>query len=131
MNLFYTCGFSTDLYRCGASEFFNGGLGAELPGAGGTPEVPNMPEWISAVWDKLGGSQVSKPSARYWRDYFPGQPFKPNEFLEGTEFQEPIAVCTPSIKGGARARWGGGVGTLTMLLGLLLCAFAALGTVIE
>ena len=35
INMFYTCGMSSDLYRCGSSDFFNGGLGAELPGGGG------------------------------------------------------------------------------------------------
>jgi len=38
INMFYTCGMSSDLYRCGSSDFFNGGLGAELPGGGGTAE---------------------------------------------------------------------------------------------
>ena len=108
MNLFYTCGFSKDLYRCGRSEFFNGGEGAHLPraeGGGGSPEAKNLPLWIQGAWLALGGASQLMPGKRYWRDYFPGQPFRPNEFepypnddptiAEG----EPIPVCTPSIKG--------------------------------
>ncbi len=74
VNFFKSCGYARDLWRCGKSKYFNGY----------DPESP------SSV-DANGNPQ-------YLRDYFPGQPFRENKFnLE----DNPIPICTPSIKGSA------------------------------
>ena len=47
------------------------------------------------------------------RGFFPGQPFRRNEFYPRSN--EPIAVCTPSIKGAASSQHGGERGGRWML----------------
>ena len=81
-NLFRACGYDSEFARCGDSQFF---------GAAGPQEGGLNPE--TGAYD------------RYTRGIFPGQPFRDNEFIEGTggliDDGEPALVCTPSIKNGA------------------------------
>lgn len=72
-NFFKSCGYAKDLWRCGRSKYFNGYA----------PESP--------IVDISG-------NVSYLRDYFPGQPFRKNEFNKAGH---TIAICTPSILGSA------------------------------
>ena len=49
------------------------------------------------------------------RGFFPGQPFQKNEF-DPKSNGDPKAVCTPSIKGSAPSRYGGGSGVVGWML---------------
>lgn len=72
-NYFISCGFDKSIWRCGSPRFFNGY----------SPESPS--------YDVFG-------EPHYLRDYFPGQPFRENQFnKKGLE----IPICTPSIDGAA------------------------------
>ncbi len=68
-----SCEYPSDLWRCGESEFFNG-------------YEPEKPTWVNGV-------------ATYFRDYFPGQPFKANQFTGGRRNKKPVPVCSPSLEG--------------------------------
>lgn len=70
-NYFISCGLDRDIWRCGPSKFYNGY----------EPEVPSVNQFGEVT---------------YMRDYFPGQPFKANQYNEkGLE----VHVCTPAIDG--------------------------------
>lgn len=71
-NFFISCGYERGLWRCGKSKYFNGDR----------PEKP----------DKVKGEVT------YYREYFPGQPFRENKFHTGGHEK---AICTPAIDGGA------------------------------
>ena len=78
-NFFISCKYSKDLWRCGKSKYFNGYA----------PESPSG-------FDGNG-------TPMYYRDYFPGQPFRANKFDKS---KNPVAVCTPSILGAAARSTG-------------------------
>eukprot|EP01041_Mallomonas_annulata_P010392 gene10392-21671_t len=90
-NFFKSCAYPTSLWRCYESKYFNAR----------TPESPS-------------GNRT------YLRDFFPGQPFRENDF---TVKGEPIAVCTPSLKG-TGARHGASVYVLVITLVLSLYSIA-------
>jgi len=69
-NFFRVCGYSVDFLRCGSR---NSGK-----------------EWSRSTKSGYNGTL-------YTPNFFPGQPFKSNEFIPNTDV--PKAVCTPSIKG--------------------------------
>lgn len=66
--------YSEDLHRCYHPEYYGGH----------EPEVDD-------ILDDEG-------NPIYWRAHWPGQPFRDNEFV-GDE--DPVVVCTPSIKNAA------------------------------
>lgn len=72
-NFFKSCRYSKDMYRCGNPQYYGG----DEPESGDDVDENGIPI--------------------YWRAQFPGQPFKTNEF-DGDD--NPIVVCTPSIKNG-------------------------------
>lgn len=83
-NFFISCNYETNLKRCGKSKWFNG----------------YFPE----------GADGNCPGANcsiYFRDYFPGQPFRTNKFEKITGPRAPgqkgpeIPICTPAISGKA------------------------------
>ena len=85
-NMFAVCGFSEDMYRCGDAEFFN----------------------AYAMENPSGTSKWGEPVSKWKRDFFPGQPFKKNEFLPGKDPKKPkLDVCTPSFFGAAERRTPG------------------------
>ncbi|KAA0177062.1 hypothetical protein FNF27_01392 [Cafeteria roenbergensis] len=96
-NLFRSCRYSEDLWRCYEPSFYGG----------------KAPEEDKDV-DKDG-------LPVYWRAPFPGQPFRANSFDENGD---PIAVCTPSILNGA-ATAGAGVGVVMWLAALVAVAVVA------
>lgn len=69
-NFFRVCGYSASCHMCGSMEADIG--------------------WERHV--HLNGNETPITT-----NYFPGQPFKKNEFLPNSDV--PKAVCTPSIKG--------------------------------
>ena len=73
-NLMEACEYSEDLHRCYHPEYYGGH----------EPEVDD-------ILDDEG-------NPIYWRAHWPGQPFRDNEFV-GDE--DPVVVCTPSIKNAA------------------------------
>ena len=93
--------YATDLHRCGPPEFF-GGAEAE----------------VDDILDEDG-------NPIYWRAHWPGQPFRDNVFAGD---DEPVVVCTPSIKnaaaGGPRSRVRD-AGMLRRLVPLLVAALVA------
>mmetsp|Transcript_9687 Transcript_9687/g.14449 ORF Transcript_9687/g.14449 Transcript_9687/m.14449 type:complete len:172 (+) Transcript_9687:304-819(+) len=79
-NYFISCGYATDLWRCGKSKWFNGYF----------PES-NMTNL--------------KGNTTYMRDYFPGQPFRQNKYTHlptphpTSQHGQELAICTPAITG--------------------------------
>eukprot|EP00981_Chlorochromonas_danica_P001379 scaffold295_cov167-Ochromonas_danica.AAC.5 len=69
-NYFKSCRFGRGLWRCGKSKYFNG-------------YGPESPSYV--------GGNVT-----YKRDYFPGQPFRENQYTKGGS---EVGYCTPSITG--------------------------------
>lgn len=68
----------------------------------------------------MNGYKAEKPdkkTGQYMRDFFPGQPFRANKF---DKKNNPVAVCTPSIKNAASGR-----PQLSVLVALLLLALVA------
>lgn len=55
--------------------------------------------------------------------FFPGAPFKKNEYLPRTK-SKPKIVCTPSIKGAAQV--GSRLSSVILILVLLLCTYLSL-----
>jgi hypothetical protein len=85
--------------------------------------------------NNFNGKGVLELTARYMRDFFPGQPFKDNEWKPSVERdsvplqrvsetnggQSPAIVCTPSIDGAATYRGGeGGYMHLVQMISLTL-----------
>lgn len=81
-NFFDACEYDSDMWRCGDPAFYGG---AE-------PEVDD-------ILDEEG-------LPIYWRTQFPGQPFR--DYLADDE-DNPIPVCTPSLKGAAASISPGGL----------------------
>ena len=81
-NFFITCGYESKLWRCGKTKYFNGYF----------PESQKTSTSLNS-------------SYTYYREYFPGQPFRKNKKVKKTGDEEPI--CTPAIRG------SGGKNTLT------------------
>ena len=75
-NFFRVCGFEEEMWRCNESpKKIEQQLDQDI-----TPKKPDI------------------------SSFFPGQPFKQNEFIPKSD-GEPKTVCTPSIKGGALGRF--------------------------
>lgn len=96
-NFFTACGYETTLWRCGRSKFFNGYA----------PEPQQGQD--------VNGTPI------YFRDYFPGQPFRQNKFDKS---YLPVAVCTPSIFGAA-PQSNSNMGFLKLSLLLLFIIFSS------
>jgi hypothetical protein len=73
LNFVKACQYSYDLKRCGKTKYFNGYY-PEKPGASGT----------------------------YYREYFPGQPFRTNKY---TLTNDEIPICTPALVGAASSNY--------------------------
>lgn len=84
------------MWRCGDPQFYGG----EEPEADDVLDDDGLPI--------------------YWRAMLPGQPFRDNEF---DEEDNPIPVCTPSIKNAA-ARGGGGAALGALALASVAAAVA-------
>lgn len=67
--------YADDLRRCGKPEFFGG-------------EEPEIDDILDDEGNPI-----------YWRGPWPGQPFRDNEFFGDDD--DPVVVCTPSIKNAA------------------------------
>merc|ERR1711871_1119241 len=96
-NFFRACKYPFDLWRCGPSIYQNAY----------EPEIPTLNE-------ETGEYNV------FWREFFPGQPFRDNEFDDLTD--DPIVVCTPSLLAAAplaktRSLWA----VLLSFAGIALC----------
>ena len=76
-NLMDTCHIPYDLQRCGPPEWHNG----------------NEPEEM-LFYNDAGSYPI------LMRDFFPGQPFRENQYETPAE-KEPKIVCTPSLPGAA------------------------------
>eukprot|EP00516_Mucochytrium_quahogii_P011581 CAMPEP_0203787830 /NCGR_PEP_ID=MMETSP0100_2-20121128/2473_1 /ASSEMBLY_ACC=CAM_ASM_000210 /TAXON_ID=96639 /ORGANISM=" , Strain NY0313808BC1" /LENGTH=198 /DNA_ID=CAMNT_0050690433 /DNA_START=206 /DNA_END=802 /DNA_ORIENTATION=- len=82
-NYFRTCGYSKDMWRCGPSEFLNG-------------YEPELPQLVRDDVD-LDVNGFDEFGNQYFkRSFFPGQPFRMNQFEEDGE--TPVVICTPSLK---------------------------------
>ena len=97
-NYFISCGYSKDMWRCGPSEFLNGE----------SAEVPSKDP-------KTGVYDV------YTRSFFPGQPFRANEFAEDDD-ETPLAVCTPSLINSAPERGWGHVSAVAVATSIIATA---------
>jgi len=82
-NYYKSCGYPKDMWRCGPSDLING---YEI-------EEPLL-IYPGINLDKFGfdadGNQY------FLRSFFPGQPFRDNQFEQDGE--TPIVICTPSLK---------------------------------
>ena len=70
----------------------------EEPGSAGT----------TTVLDEEG-IEVEVETSAWKRDFFPGQPFKKNQFLPGArndDERKPRFVCTPSFYGAGESNFG-------------------------
>jgi hypothetical protein len=85
-NYFKSCGYPRDMWRCGAAELING-YTTESPQL----QVPGVPV------DVYG--QDENGTMYFLRSFFPGQPFRANQFAE--DGVTPLNVCTPSLLGAA------------------------------
>mmetsp|Transcript_117 Transcript_117/g.281 ORF Transcript_117/g.281 Transcript_117/m.281 type:complete len:317 (+) Transcript_117:50-1000(+) len=110
-NYFKSCGYPKDMWRCGQSDLVNGY----------EPEAPLLfKEGLELDIEGFDENGIQY----FLRSFFPGQPFRDNQFEEDGE--TPIAVCTPSIKNAAPplGALGGASGAVVLLLGLLLAFIA-------
>jgi hypothetical protein len=73
----------------------------------------------------MNGYEAEEPNAKtgqFLRDFFPGQPFRANKF---DRKNNPITVCTPSIKNAAGRRSGSWLLTVLLSSLLLTCFWLA------
>lgn len=84
-NLMDTCHIPYDLQRCGPPEWHNG----------------NEPEEM-LFYNDAGSYPI------LMRDFFPGQPFRENQYETPAE-KQPKIVCTPSLPGAAGRPSGPGL----------------------
>ncbi|GBG23797.1 Glyoxysomal processing protease, glyoxysomal [Hondaea fermentalgiana] len=93
-NYFKACGYAEEMWRCESSALLNG-IGLEDP-------------LLFKEGLELDVEGYDENGTQYFlRSFFPGQPFRANQFEEDEE--TPIVVCTPSLKNDAlsiRARHG-------------------------
>jgi hypothetical protein len=97
-NYFISCGLDRDIWRCGPSKFYNGY----------SPEVPSVNSFGEVT---------------YMRDYFPGQPFKANQYnAKGME----VHVCTPAIDGSGYSMRSEGQSRGLLMITLLVSTLVSL-----